>query len=284
MPAGSRAIPGRWVYKKKLNPDSSIPYKARWVVRDNLLDKSAFDGATYAPVVDPITSRILLAISAQKGWHIIQADALLTFLNVKLEGHLIYMHQLLGFTKGEPGTLVCSLRQSLYGLTLFARLWYDELRALESLGSKNSQHDPGLFVHAKKKLYITTHVDDFMIVGERTQDATQALEDLKSRFEIKKVPNFRRYLGIHLSQEDQIDELVSSFRLHNAHPTESPLDPGTVIDDAPDPVINIKEYQRGSDNCNILLQKLGQIPAEQLISLLSSIQRLQPNAGQLLCM
>jgi hypothetical protein len=28
MPAGTRAISGRWVYKKKLNPDNSIHYKA----------------------------------------------------------------------------------------------------------------------------------------------------------------------------------------------------------------------------------------------------------------
>jgi hypothetical protein len=66
MPAGSRAIPGRWVFKKKLNPNNSIRYKARWVIRGNLLDKSVFEGTTYALVVDPITSRILLAISAQK--------------------------------------------------------------------------------------------------------------------------------------------------------------------------------------------------------------------------
>jgi hypothetical protein len=99
------------------------------VIRGNLLNKSDFDGATYAPVVDPTTSCILFAISAQKGWHIIQANAVLAFLNSKLKGRPIYMHQLPGFAEGEPGTLVCLLRQSLYGLTPSARLWYDDLRA-----------------------------------------------------------------------------------------------------------------------------------------------------------
>jgi hypothetical protein len=113
MPAETRAIPGRWVYKKKLNSDDSIRYKARWVIRGNLLDKSTFEGTTYAPVVDPTTSRILLAVSAQKDWHIIQADAVLAFLNAKLKGHPIYMYQPIGFAEGEPGTLICSLRQSL---------------------------------------------------------------------------------------------------------------------------------------------------------------------------
>lgn len=265
MPAGSRDIPGRWVYKKKPNPDDSIRYKARWVIRGNLLDKSAYEGTTYAPVFDPTTSRILLAASAQKGWHIIQADAVLAFLNAKLKGRPIYMHQPLGFTEGEPGTLVCSLRQSLYGLTPSARLWYDDLRAyLESIGFKASPHDSSLFVHITKQLYITTHVDDFMIVGEDAQDAVQALESLKSRFEIKEVPEFKRYLGMNikttpagicLSQEDYIDELVNSFGLYDAHPTRSPLDPGTVIDDTPNLTVNIREFQRGTGSLQYLATK-----------------------------
>jgi hypothetical protein len=120
-----------------------------------------------------------------------------------------------------------------------------------------------------------------MIVGEKPQNAVQALESLKSRSEIKEVPAFKQYLGmnikatstgIHLSQEDQIDDLVNSFRLHNAHPTKSPLDPGTIIDDAPDPKINIKEYQRGTGVLQYLATKLGQISAELPPSLLSACQ------------
>jgi hypothetical protein len=175
------------------------------------------------------------------------------------------MHRPLGFAEGGPGALVCLLRQSLYGLTPSARLWYDDLQAyLESIGFKASPHDPGLFIYTTKKLYITSHVDDFMIIGEHSQDATQALDNLKSRFEIKNVPEFKRYLGmnikkeptgIHLSQEDQIDELISSFGLQDAHPTKSPLNPGTIIDDAPDPTINIKEYQHGTGSLQYLATK-----------------------------
>lgn len=47
----------------------------------------------------------------------------------------------------------------------------------------------------REKLYITTHVHDFMNAGNNTQDAARALKDLKSRFKIKKVPEFRQYLG-----------------------------------------------------------------------------------------
>jgi hypothetical protein len=37
-----------------------------------------------------------------------------------------------------------------------------------------------------------------MIVGKDTQDAVQALEDLKSQFKIKEVPEFKRYLGMNI--------------------------------------------------------------------------------------
>jgi hypothetical protein len=49
-------------------------------------------GSTTGAYVVP--SRILLAISAQKDWHIIQADAVLAFLNAKLQGHTVYMHHI----------------------------------------------------------------------------------------------------------------------------------------------------------------------------------------------
>jgi len=66
MSSGSRAIPGQWVYKKKLNDDGSTKYKARWVVRGNLLSKEhfEFDRDTYALVVSPTTTRILFAAAA----------------------------------------------------------------------------------------------------------------------------------------------------------------------------------------------------------------------------
>lgn len=61
--------------------------------------------------------------------------------------------------------------------------------------------------------------------------------------------------GIKLSQEDYVDELVDSFGLHDAHSTKSPLDPGTIIDDAPDLTINVKEFQRGTGSLQYLATK-----------------------------
>jgi hypothetical protein len=103
-----------------------------------------------------------------------------------------------------------------------------------------------------------------MIISKDTQDAVQALEDLKSRFEIKEVPKFKQYLGmnikitpagIQLSQEDYINELANSFGLYDAHPTRSPLDPGTIIDDLPTSAVNAREFQRGTGSLQYLATK-----------------------------
>jgi hypothetical protein len=68
----------------------------------------------------------LFAAAAHYGWHILQADAVLAFLNGKL-CDMVYMRQPTGFEEGEPGTLVCKLLQLLYGLSPSARIWYDTL-------------------------------------------------------------------------------------------------------------------------------------------------------------
>jgi hypothetical protein len=78
------------------------------------------------------------------------------------------------------------------------------------------------------------------------------------------MPEFKQYLGmnikkeptgIYLSQDDQINELISSFRLQDAYPTKSLLNPGIIINDAPDLTINIKEYQHGTGSLQYLAIK-----------------------------
>jgi hypothetical protein len=113
-------------------------------------------------------------------------------------------------------------------------------------------------------LYLTTHVDDFKIVVESREIAQSVLDELKTKFEIKDLGSIKHYLGtdvceqdngIFLSQRQYIDDLLSSFRMTDAHPTRTPLDVGTIIDDKPDPNINIKEYQRGTGSLQYLATK-----------------------------
>jgi hypothetical protein len=76
MPPGTRAHSRTIGLQKKINEDGSIKFKARWVIRGNMLSDTYFkqDRNTYALVVSQTTSRILFAAAAHYGWRILQAD------------------------------------------------------------------------------------------------------------------------------------------------------------------------------------------------------------------
>jgi hypothetical protein len=205
VPSHTRPIPGRWVYAKKLKDNGSIQYKARWVIRGNLLAPSHFeqDADTYSPVVTATISHILFTAAAHYSWHILQADAVLAFLNGKLRD-TVYMHQPTRFKEGEPGTLVCKLLQSLYSLSPSARIWYDTLtQRLTEIGFCVSPYDPGLYIHRSiPHLYLTTHVDDFKIVAESREIAQSILDKLKTKFEIKDLGSIRHYLSTNVCEHN----------------------------------------------------------------------------------
>ena len=259
LPPGTRVYPGRWVFniKDELDPDDPKYYKARWVIRGNLVDhrQMQYDYCTYAPVVMAATTRLLFALAARYGWTIRQADAVVAFLNGALRD-TVYMNQPLGFAQGEKRTLVCKLNQSLYGLAPAARIWYDTLNSyLIHIGFRVCEYDAGLFIHTERQnVYLTTHVDDFKIVAADATDAEWVVTMLATRFEIKDMGEMRHYLGmdvnihpdgIFLGQSTYIDELINSFGMETAHTHKTPLDSGLVIDDEPDEHVNKTEYQRG---------------------------------------
>jgi Reverse transcriptase (RNA-dependent DNA polymerase) len=255
VPIGLRPIPGKWVFAKKLAVDGSTRYKARWVIRGNISNgHQSLWGETAAPVVMASTKLVLFAAAAHYGWHVAQADAITAFLNGKLTNS-VYMRQPFGFEQGEKGTLVCKLKQALYGLIPAARIWYDTLREkLEAIGFRASPYDAGLFIHTTKpNLYVTAHVDDFGITGASRANIQWVLEEMGKQFPIKDLGEMKHYLGlqitrtevgIKLSQPDFISQLLDSAGMSHCNPVSTPIEPGLVIDDPLDPRINTREYQR----------------------------------------
>ncbi|KAJ9253689.1 hypothetical protein DTO212C5_9256 [Paecilomyces variotii] len=265
LPSGTRPIPGRWVYKKKEAPDGSTVYKARWVIRGNVLDDTTFDMVTYAPVVSAATTNILFACAAHYGWVVLQADAVQAFLNGKLR-YDVYMLQPMGFQEGEKGVLVCKLDQALYGLTPSAKIWYDTLAEyLLSAGFRISPYDPCLWISfTTKHVFVTTHVDDFNVIAPTEETAQEVLKGISERFEMKSLGPVKHYLGmevsrgagvVQLTQSGYAREFVQSFGWKDFGHVDTPLDSKLQIDDEPTPEINIEEYQRGVGCCQWLVTK-----------------------------
>jgi hypothetical protein len=116
LPFGCKPIGCKWVFKKKLRPDSTIDkYKARLVAKGYTQKEGEDFFDTYSPIARMTTIRVLLSLAASYGLIVHQMDVKTTFLNGELDDE-IYMVQPDGFVvKGEEQK-VYKLLKSFYGL------------------------------------------------------------------------------------------------------------------------------------------------------------------------
>jgi hypothetical protein len=92
-PHGCKPIVSKWVFKKKLRPDSNIErYKARLVIKSYLEKEGEDFFDTYSPVARLTTIRVLLSLAVSHGLLIHQMDVKTTFLNGELDEE-IYIEQ-----------------------------------------------------------------------------------------------------------------------------------------------------------------------------------------------
>ena len=91
--------------------------------------------------------RVFVAVCADRGWIIYEADYSTAYLNADIDT-VIYMQQLPGFEQygpnGEP--MVCLLKKAIYGLKNSGRLWQQtHTRALLANGFVQCQEEHALF-------------------------------------------------------------------------------------------------------------------------------------------
>ncbi|GFY76746.1 retrovirus-related Pol polyprotein from transposon TNT 1-94 [Trichonephila inaurata madagascariensis] len=149
LPVGAKAIPCKWVYRLKTNPDGSInKHKVRLVARGFSQRQGTDYSATYSPAAKLGTIRTVLSIADEERMHLTQFDVLTAFLYGDLE-ETIYMQQLEGFKDG-PGR-VCKLKYSLHGLKQSPRCWNKCFgQFLTDFGFKASEADPCLYIRERK--------------------------------------------------------------------------------------------------------------------------------------
>jgi len=134
VPSNKSILGCRWVYKLKVNPDCTMRYKARLVIKGYQQVEGVDFDHNFAPVAKLVSFRLLIANAAYNSWPIEQMDVVTAFVNPPVTEEL-YMEapegvEWLSPTCSEPFALqkqVCKLRKALYGLKQAPRLWYQDI-------------------------------------------------------------------------------------------------------------------------------------------------------------
>jgi hypothetical protein len=144
---------------------------------------------TYSPVMDGITFRNLISMTASMNLQMKLMDVVTTYLYGSLDAN-IYMKVPEGITVPNPAkfNMYCvKLQRSLYGLKQSGIMWYNHLSYfLEEKGFQMNDDCPCVSIRKSKKGFciISVYVDDLNIIGT-TQDIEEASLYLKSEFEMK---------------------------------------------------------------------------------------------------
>ncbi|MCH81235.1 retrovirus-related pol polyprotein from transposon tnt 1-94 [Trifolium medium] len=163
LPAGTKPIGVKWIYKTKFNESGQIDKCKARLVAKGYSQKYGIDyNEVFAPVARWETIRTMLACAASNNWCVYQLDVKSAFLHGELSED-IYVEQPLGYHKGD-NRKAYKLKKALYGLKQAPRAWYSKIESY--FASKGFQECPAehtLFVKADDSqniLIVNVYVDD----------------------------------------------------------------------------------------------------------------------------
>lgn len=240
MSDGKKAniIDSKWVFKKKLESDGSIRFKARLVIR-GFKDRNVYDlKETYAPVSRLPVVRSLLAIINKYNLIAFQLDVNTAFLNGILDEE-IYMELPDGLEVDEQikSTKVCKLKRALYGLKISPKKWNQRFtEEMLKLGLENDLHEPCLFTWRKegKMAVVLLYVDDMIIAGNDKEILNNIKRSLSEAFKMKDLGEPKNFLGISIErnkeentllihQANYIESILEKFNMKDCKPQSTPM-------------------------------------------------------------
>jgi len=232
VPEGVKPLTSRWVNTDKYGPDGEvIKQKSRLVARGFQQEEGIDYEETFASVVKPASTRILLALAAVLFWQVHQGDVKTAFLNSNLDKP-VYMRPPKDI-KLPPGFCLMLIR-ALYGLKQSPRAWYQKLRnTLINWGWRMSAYDPCVFINDGTGLILEVHVDDINVMGKDIQAILDFKTQISQTFPMTDEGECSWYLGMHVEQKpgeirihqkQYIDQIVAKYGFTQAVSARTPLD------------------------------------------------------------
>ena len=243
--------------------------KSRIVVLGNLESRMWTTAECYAPVLRQDSLRLLTSIAVENQCVLKQGDCKNAFCQPHLPiDEVVIVAPPAGCPISTPGTL-WRLNKTLYGLRRSPRHWYEKFRdTLFTMGFTQCVHDPCIFYCTPfpggSRLYLGMYVDDFVYFSTCPQSELWFETTLESHLKVDFMGRVTWFLGIyfewtvtsdavgvHLSQEGYISELLRQNQMEQCNGTATPYRSGLVIDrlptpapgSLPDPALT-KEYQK----------------------------------------
>eukprot|EP00121_Abeoforma_whisleri_P011494 Awhi_evm1s10601 len=122
-PPGEKALPTKWVFKIKQNPDGSIErFKVRLTVKGCAQRYGHDYNDTYSPVLLLPSLRLFLVLAIHFGATVKAADVDTAFLNAKLK-EVVYIRLPKGY-QNQTYSNCLKLKRCLYGLKQSSMEWY----------------------------------------------------------------------------------------------------------------------------------------------------------------
>ena len=116
MPKGSKPIGCKWIFKTKRDSNGNVERYKTCLVTKGFPQKEGIDyKETFSPVFSKDSFRTIMALVAHFDLELHQMDVKTMFLNGNID-EPIYMVQPENFVFGDPKSIVCKLKKSMYDL------------------------------------------------------------------------------------------------------------------------------------------------------------------------
>lgn len=250
LPPGQTAIPCSEVVKVKRGPSGEVQsYRVRIVAGGHRQVEGVNYTETFSAAAKMPAVRAVLANAAHQNWEIEHVDVKSAYLNAPLK-ETIYMKPPRGVLKPGQEGKVLRLLKGLYGLKQAGRGWYLEMTRvfLEELKFKRSAIDHSVYYRRSgdEHTIVAVATDDMAVASKRAEDAERFKSDIRKYWEITDHGPIKWFLGfeikrnreartISINQHAYIESMVEKFRLTNARPVSTPMEPGVQfsIDQCP---------------------------------------------------
>ena len=207
-----KLITTKWIFKKKVEIDNSIRYKARCVSRGFMQIPGVDFTESFAPVASDTAIRVIIGVylyynklNTRANWVLEMFDVEAAFLNADLlqPSYIEWPQgvQELGFISSDEAKTTCvELTKAMYGNIDSPLRWMKTFtkHLVEILKLVQSKSDPCIFYkhrHNRLVLVLALYVDDTLCAGEK-EEVEWAYKMIEQKFAIKRLGKLKKHLGV----------------------------------------------------------------------------------------